>query len=334
MSTPEQTLTQPVHRSAPGAGLEIAVLIPCYNEAVTIGRVVADFRAALPDATVYVYDNNSSDGTAAVAADAGAVVRAVRPQGKGHVIRRMFSDIEADVYLLVDGDDTYDAAAAPDLVQRLLEDELDMVVAVREDPPDADAYPFGHRLGNRLLTGTVGWMFDDVFTDMLSGYRAFSRRFVKSFPALATGFETETELTIHALELRMPVGEEPTAYTPRPVGSESKLSTYRDGFRILFTILRLYEAERPLQFFSIVAALLATTSVVLAIPLLRTYLETGLVPRFPTAFLAASIMVLAVLAFTSGIVLETVTRGRREMKRLFYLSHPGPGSATRDAEGA
>ena len=302
----------------------MAVLIPCLDEATTIGKVVADFRSALPDATVYVFDNASTDDTAQVAAAAGAVVRSVDRRGKGNVVRRMFADVEADLYVLVDGDDTYNAAAAPRLIERLVRDGLDMVVGVREPVDPADSYRFGHRLGNRLLTGAVAFVFDDEFTDMLSGFRVLSRRFVKSFPALASGFETETELTVHALELRMPTGEEPTTYSARPTGSQSKLSTVGDGLRILFTIARLYEMERPLAFFSMVGALLAAVSVILAVPLVTTYLDTGLVPRFPTAILSASIMVLAFLAVTSGIILETVTRGRRELKNLLYLSYPAP----------
>lgn len=302
----------------------VAVVVPCLNEAATIGTVVTDFRRSLPGATIYVYDNGSTDDTAGVAEAAGAIVRHVAQRGKGNVVRRMFADVDADVYVLVDGDATYEAAAAPRLVGRLREEGLDMVVGVREPEDGSTTYRPGHALGNRLLTGAVGAVFGDTFTDVLSGYRVLSRRFVKSFPALATGFETETELTVHALELRMPCGEEPTRYAARPDGSESKLSTYRDGWRILLAIVRLFEAERPLRFFSVVAALLAATSIVLAIPLIATYLDTGLVPRFPTAFLAASIMVLAALALTSGIILETVTRGRRELKRLAYLAYPGP----------
>lgn len=306
------------------AEISVAVLIPCLDEATTIGTVVADFRAALPDATIYVYDNGSRDATAQVATAAGAVVRTVGRRGKGHVVRRMFADVEADLYLLVDGDDTYDAAAAPRLIDRLVRDGLDMVVGTREPAGPDHSYRFGHRLGNRLLTSAVAFVFEDEFTDMLSGFRVLSRRFVKSFPALASGFETETELTVHALELRMPTGEEATTYSARPTGSQSKLRTVGDGVRILFTIARLYETERPFAFFSVVGAVLATVSVILAIPLVGTYLDTGLVPRFPTAILAASIMILAFLAITSGIILETVTRGRRELKNLMYLSYPAP----------
>ena len=302
----------------------LAVLIPCYNEAAAIGQVVRDFRGALPTATIYVYDNNSSDATVEVAGAAGAVVRAERLQGKGNVVRRMFADIEADVYVLVDGDATYDAASAPGLIGRLLADNLDMVVASRVHT-DAQAYRRGHRFGNRMLTGFVAWLFGKSFTDILSGYRVFSRRFVKSFPALSKGFETETELTVHALELRMPVAEVDTPYGVRPEGSASKLSTYRDGFRILRLILALHKHERPFQFFATVAFLLAMFSVGLAVPIVLEWLRTGLVPRFPTAILATGVMILACLSLTAGVILETVTRGRLEVRRLFYLQIPAFG---------
>jgi glycosyltransferase involved in cell wall biosynthesis len=308
--------------------LSIAVLVPCYNEAVAIRRVVEEFRAALPEATVYVFDNNSRDDTGAVAAAAGARVRKVMLQGKGNVVRRAFADVDADVYLMVDGDGTYDAASAPLLVSTLLERHHDMVVAVRVASQQA-AYRRGHVLGNRVLTGFLGWLFGRSCEDVLSGYRAFSRRFVKSFPVLTGGFEIETELTVHALELKMSVGTVTAPYSERPAGSSSKLSTYRDGFRILFTMLRLFSAERPLAFFGLVALGLAATSVVLAAPLLVTYLETGLVPRFPTAILASGMMIMAALSATAGLVLDTVTRGRREMKLLAYLRIGSPPSADR-----
>jgi glycosyltransferase involved in cell wall biosynthesis len=302
----------------------LAVLIPCYNEAAAIGQVVRDFRIALPTATIYVYDNNSSDATVEIAAAAGAVVRTERLQGKGNVVRRMFADIAADVYVLVDGDATYDAASAPRLVARLLEDNLDMVVGSRVHT-DAQAYRRGHRFGNRMLTGFVAWLFGKSFTDILSGYRVFSRRFVKSFPALSKGFETETELTVHALELRMPVAEMETPYGVRPEGSASKLSTYRDGFRILRLILTLHKHERPFQFFATVAFVLALIAVGLAVPIVLEWLRTGLVPRFPTAILATGVMILACLSLTAGVILETVTRGRLEVRRLFYLQIPASG---------
>jgi glycosyltransferase involved in cell wall biosynthesis len=298
------------------AAPRIAVLIPCYNEEVAIPRVVAAFRAALPQATIYVYDNNSRDGTRAAAAAAGAVVRTETQQGKGHVVRRMFADIEADAYVLVDGDDTYDAGAVPEMLRLLFDERFDMVTGVRVTDA-AGAYRPGHRFGNAVLTGMVRWVFGNRITDMLSGYRVFSRRFVKSFPALAAGFETETEFTVHALELRLPVGELRTAYKERPVGSTSKLNTWRDGLRILRTILLLVQRERPLMFFSAAAILLA-------LPLLATFLETGLVPRLPTAVLATGLALLSFLSLASGLILDTVSRGRLEAKRLAYLALPAP----------
>jgi len=306
---------------------KIAVLIPCYNEAVTIGQVVNDFRTALPAATVYVYDNNSTDSTSQTAREAGAEVRLETLQGKGNVIRRMFADIEADVYVMVDGDDTYDAPCAPAMIEHLIEHQLDMVNGARVTDIEA-AYRPGHRWGNRLLTGFVATIFGNRINDMLSGYRVFSRRFVKSFPALSSGFETETELTVHALELRMQVAEMETRYKDRPEGSISKLSTVKDGVRILKTILHLIKEERPLQFFSMIAASLALISILLAIPILLTYLETGLVPRFPTAILCSALMLLAFLSFYAGLILNTVTTARREFKRLVYLRIPlmGPGA--------
>jgi glycosyltransferase involved in cell wall biosynthesis len=299
----------------------LAVLVPCFNEAAAIGQVVRDFRAAVPAATVYVYDNNSSDATVEIAGAAGAVVRTERLQGKGNVVRRMFADVEADVYVLVDGDATYDAASAPRLIARLLDDDLDMVVGSRVHT-DAQAYRRGHRFGNRMLTGFVAWLFGKSFTDILSGYRVFSRRFVKSFPALSKGFETETELTVHALELRMPVAEVETPYGVRPEGSASKLSTYRDGFRILRLILSLHKHERPFQFFATLALVLALISVGLALPIVLEWLRTGLVPRLPTAILATGVMILGCLSLTAGVILETVTRGRLEVRRLIYLQIP------------
>jgi len=301
----------------------IAVLIPCYNEEAAIGSVVRDFRAALPDALIYVYDNNSRDRTAAAAAEAGAIVRHESLQGKGNVVRRMFADVEADVYVMVDGDDTYHAASAPALIHKLLAEQLDMVNAARVTDVQA-AYRPGHRFGNLMLTALVAFVFGKRTADMLSGYRVFSRRFVKSFPTLVTGFEIETELTVHALEMRMPIAEVATPYKDRPAGSVSKLSTFKDGFRILFMIGKLVKEERPLESFSLTAVVLALFSVILAWPVLLTYLETGLVPRLPTAVLSMGLMILAFLAVASGLILETVTRGRREMKRIAYLSHPAP----------
>ncbi|MEM7451960.1 MAG: glycosyltransferase family 2 protein [Pseudomonadota bacterium] len=301
---------------------DIAVLVPCYNEAATIGTVVEDFRTALPDATIYVYDNNSSDDTKAIAAAAGAVVRTETRQGKGHVVRRMFADIEADVYVLVDGDDTYDAPAAPKLVDRLVDDGLDMVTGTRAASSDA-AYRTGHRFGNRLLTGLVAFSFGSEVSDMLSGYRVLSRRFVKSFPLLSGGFEIETEMTVHALELGMPQAEVTTDYKERPEGSESKLNTYGDGLKILVTIVRMLKEERPLAFFGSLFVLLAAAAIILAIPIVITFINTGEVPRFPTAILATGMMLLAFLSLVCGLILATVTRGRQELKRLRYLQIPG-----------
>ena len=306
------------------ASLRVAVLVPCYNEDAAVATVVRDFRAALPGAAIYVYDNNSRDRTVEVARAAGAIVRGEPLQGKGNVVRRMFADIEADVYVLVDGDATYHAASAPTMIDRLVRERLDMVVGCRMDSEQA-AYRAGHRLGNALFTGSVARLFGNRFTDILSGYRVFSRRFVKSFPALAKGFEIETELTVHALELRMPIAEMNTPYGARPAGSQSKLSTFRDGFRILRMMALLFKDERPLQCFSIVFGVLAAVALILAVPIVQTYMETGLVPRFPTAILATGIMLLAFLSLTCGFVLDTVTHGRRELKRLSYLSIPGPG---------
>jgi glycosyltransferase involved in cell wall biosynthesis len=307
---------------------QVAVLVPCYNEERAIAKVVADFRAALPDAAIYVYDNNSTDRTVEVARGAGAVVRRETYQGKGHVVRRMFNDVEADVYVLVDGDATYDAPSAAAMIAKLIEERLDMVVAARIDQETA-AYRRGHRTGNRLLTGFVAHMFGRSFTDILSGYRVFSRRFVKSFPILSGGFEIETELTVHALELELPVGELATPYYSRPLGSASKLSTYSDGFRILWTVLKLYRAERPLSLFGAFGVALAIMSIGLAIPIVITYVQEGLVPRLPTAILSTGLMLLGFLSIACGLILDTVTRGRREIKLLAYLALRAPGEERR-----
>lgn len=315
-------------RQAESLAPRVAVLVPCRNEAATIADVVKSFQRAIPDALVHVYDNNSTDDTRRIAANAGAIVRSEPLQGKGNVVRRMFADIEAEVYVLVDGDGTYDAASASSMVELLLHDSLDMVNGARV-ATDSNAYRPGHAFGNKLLTRTVGLVFGNRVRDMLSGYRVLSRRFVKSFPALATGFESETEITVHALELRLPMAEVDTPYRDRPTGSESKLRTFRDGFRILKTIVLLVKEERPLQFFFVVGAALAVTSLVLAWPLLTVYLETGLVPRFPTAVLATGLMILAFLSCITGLVLDTVTLGRRELKRLHYLSFRGPTTSER-----
>ena len=305
-------------------GPRIAVLLPCYNEEAAIGQTVAGFRTALPGARIYVYDNHSSDRTREVAAEAGAVVRTERMQGKGHVVRRMFADIEADIYVMADGDMTYDAAAAPALVRCVVDEQLDMVVGSRKSEAD-EAYRRGHRFGNRLLTGILAQIFGRTFSDILSGYRVFSRRFVKSFPALSRGFEIETEISVHALELAMPVAEVETAYGARPEGSESKLSTYRDGWRIMRTIGHLFRIERPVLFYGSFGLALALAAMVLATPLAVTYAETGLVPRFPTAILVTGMMVVAALSFMTGLILDTVVRGRREVRRLHYLSFPAVG---------
>ena len=304
----------------------IAVLLPCYNEATAIAQTIAGFRAALPDAVIYVYDNNSMDDTRAVAATAGAVVRSEKMQGKGNVVRRMFADVDADVYVMADGDATYDAAVAPALVKQLLDDNLDMVVGARKSEVEV-AYRRGHKLGNAMLTGMLTQLFGRSFSDILSGYRVFSRRFVKSFPVLSSGFEIETEISVHALELRMPVAEQVTAYAARPEGSESKLNTYRDGWRILNTIVTLFRIERPLLFFGGVGLAFGVVAVILAVPLIMTYMHTGLVPRLPTAVLVVGLMILAALSFTCGLILDTVVRGRREVRRLAYLSFSAPGNA-------
>jgi glycosyltransferase involved in cell wall biosynthesis len=303
----------------------IAVLLPCYNEEAAIAQTIAGFFAALPGATVYVYDNNSQDRTVEVASAAGAVVRTERQQGKGHVVRRMFADVDADVYVMADGDLTYDPTAAPAMVEALLTDQLDMVVGTRQHE-EKDAYRGGHVLGNKLFTGLLSGLFGRSFTDIFSGYRVFSRRFVKSFPVLSSGFEIETEMSVHALELRMPVGEQVTIYFARPEGSLSKLSTYRDGWRILKTIVTLYRLERPVLFFGSIGALLIAAALLLSIPLVLTYLDTGLVPRLPTAILITGIVIVATLCFFAGLILDTVTRGRREMRRLAYLAHQAPGA--------
>jgi glycosyltransferase involved in cell wall biosynthesis len=315
----EQSI-EPVAAAA-GGQLRTAILVPCFNEAPTVAQVIADFRAAVPEAAIYVYDNNSTDRTVEIAEQSGAVVGRESRQGKGNVLRRMFRDIDADVYVLVDGDATYDAASARRLIAELVGGNYDMAVGVRVGQGET-VYRRGHRFGNRMLTGFVDGIFGTDLRDMLSGYRVFSRRFVKSFPALSSGFEIETELTIHALELELPIIEIDTPYYARPAGSASKLHTGRDGVRIMFTILQLYRSERPLAFFAIVGALLATISVALAIPIFITYLTIGLVPRIPTAILSTGLMILAFLSIAIGFVLDTVTRGRREMKLLAYLAQP------------
>ncbi|GBR49513.1 glycosyltransferase family 2 protein [Gluconobacter roseus] len=306
--------------------LRVVVLVPCYNEETAIPLVIRDFQAALPDYPIYVYDNNSSDRTAEVARAAGAIVRTESMQGKGHVIRRMFADIEADFYILVDGDATYEAAAAPRLLECAYQGGFDMVNGARVTDREA-AYRRGHVLGNRVLTGLVTSVFGRRLSDMLSGYRVFSRRFVKSFPALSAGFETETELTVHALELAMPISEVPTTYIERPAGSFSKLRTYHDGFRILTTIVNLVKQERPLLFFTILCVLFFLAGALLGIPVVLEFLRTGLVPRLPTAVLATGLIMLSALSAACGLILDTVALGRREMKRMAYLNYPAPPRA-------
>ena len=300
---------------------EIAVLVPCFNEELTVGKTVAAFRKALPSATIYVYDNNSTDRTIDVAQAAGAVVRSEPRQGKGNVVRRMFADIDADIFVLVDGDATYEAQAAPRMVRRAIEENLDFVNGARVSR-SIEAYRRGHRFGNYVLTAMVRNIFGRQFTDMLSGYKVFSRRYVKSFPAMSRGFEIETELTVHALELRMPSAEELTAYGERPSGSVSKLNTFRDGARILRLIFDLVRNERPLQFFGLVGAVLILIAVVLMIPLAKTFFETGLVPRLPTAVLAIGLIIVGFLSWLAGLILDVVATMRNEVKRLAYLSYP------------
>ena len=298
----------------------IAVLVPCYNEALTVGRVVAEFRQALPGCAIYVYDNRSTDGTGDIARAAGAQVRREPRPGKGVVVRRMFAEIDADIYVMTDGDATYDATRAPEMVALLVADDLDLVTGVRDDEGHDAAYRRGHRFGNRVFNALLGLLFGERPTDMFSGYRVLSRRFVKSFPVEARGFEIETELTVHALELRVPAAEIRTRYFERPEGSSSKLSTYRDGFRILATMARMFRDVKPLPFFSGFAALLAVVGLTLGAGVIVEYMATGLVPRLPTAVLATGLMLLASLSFASGIILDSVARGRRETKRLAYLA--------------
>lgn len=305
--------------------LRLAVILPCYNEAGAIEKTIDDFRLFLPEATIYVYDNNSSDESVKVSQEHGAVVRIEPEQGKGNVVRRMFADIEADAYILCDADDTYSADRVREMVNALFENNYDMIVGARREQEEA-AYRLGHRFGNRLLTRCVAWIFGNKFSDMLSGYRVFSRRFVKSFPTMTTGFEIETEFTIHALTLRMPSLEIDVPYKARPEGTESKLRTYHDGTRILSLIILLFKEYRPFLFFTTIAILLAILSTGLSIPVILEFAETGLVPRFPTAILSTGIMLCAVLSFVCGILLDSVSRMRLETKRLHYLMHPSPNA--------
>jgi glycosyltransferase involved in cell wall biosynthesis len=305
----------------PAERLRIAAIVPCYNEEVAVASVVRDLRGSIPNVEVYVYDNASTDGTRQAAVAAGAHVRTEERRGKGNVVRRAFADIDADVYLLIDGDGTYDATRARTLVDTLLAGPYDHVVGVREEISDT-AYRVGHAAGNRLLNRITSLIFRSRVTDMLSGYRVFSRRFVKSFPALSREFEIETELTIHAMGLRVPQREVPVGFTDRPIGSESKLRTFRDGFRILGTILRLAHYERPALAYGFVSLLLVALGLVLGLPVVAEYLRTGLVPRFPTAFLASSLMVLSAISLIVGLLQDAVRRSREESSRLWYLSFP------------
>ncbi|MEJ8811729.1 glycosyltransferase family 2 protein [Variovorax ureilyticus] len=317
-------------------GNHVALVVPCYNEEATIAEVIRSFRGAMPSIDIYVFDNHSNDRTSEIAKNEGASVISVSLRGKGNVVRRMFADVDADIYVMVDGDATYDAASVHSMVDKLLDERLDMVVGCRETAvaQSALAYRRGHQWGNRMLTESVAKIFGGAFTDMLSGYRVFSRRYAKSFPALSHGFEIETELTVHALELRMPYGEVATSYGSRPEGSESKLSTYRDGFKISLTIARLYISERPLAFFGICAAFFSALSVLLSIPIFIEYLEHGLVPRLPTAVLSAALMLMAMLSVSCGLVLDNVTRGRREVKRLIYLATGSGSPFSKQSESA
>lgn len=304
--------------------MRVAVLLPCYNEEAAIGKTIAGFREHLPDAVIYVFDNNSKDRTVEIAREAGAIVSTVTQQGKGNVVRRMFADVEADVYLMADGDLTYDPAAAPAMVAKLWDEQLDMVVGTRHHERE-DAYRGGHVLGNKAFTGLLAWLFGRSFSDIFSGYRAFSRRYAKSFPALSAGFETETEMSVHALELKMPVGEVATRYGARPEGSASKLNTYRDGWRILKTIVTLFRVEEPRAFYGTLALAIQLTAIGLAVPLFVTYFETGLVPRLPTAVLVTGMTIVALLTFFAGLTLSAIKRGRTEVRRLAYLGQPAPG---------
>ncbi len=318
---------------SPAEDLQIAVIVPCFNEAAAIGKVVSDFRASLPTATIYVYDNNSTDDTSKVAAAAGAEVRRETRRGKGNVVRRMFQDIDADVYVMVDGDDTYDASVAGKLVDKLVAENLDMLVGRRVETHQA-AYRMGHRLGNRVLTGLVAWLFGSQIEDMLSGYRVFSRRFVKSFPSFSREFEIETELTVHAMQMKMALAEVETNYKERPPGSVSKLRTFRDGWRILVTIINLMRNERPLLFFSLIGLLFILVGAGLALPVFLEYLETGYVRRFPTAILSFSLGVVAVISIATGLILDLVAHVRREAKKLSYLSYSAPRAALDSAASA
>lgn len=311
-----------VNQATTTESYKLAVLLPCYNEGPAIRKVVEDFRSVLPDATIYVYDNRSIDNTSEEALAAGAVVRREEWPGKGNVVRRMFSDIDADIYLMADGDGTYDHTMAPQMIQKLIDNHLDMVVGTRRDVYE-NAHRKGHGFGNKLFNGLYRSLFGPLFNDIFSGYRIFSRRFVKSFPAVSSGFEIETEMSVHASQLRMPIAEIPTQYGARQEGTASKLRTVRDGLRILFTFLILFKEIRPARFFGVLAVTLFFISIALSIPLLLTYLETGLVPRFPTAILATGLSLLGGIFMVSGLILDSVARGRLEQKRMWYVTNPG-----------
>lgn len=303
---------------------KVAILLPCHNEEGAISGVIKAFRKVMPDADIYAYDNASTDNTYAEAKAAGAIVGREMRKGKGNVVRRMFADIDADIYVMADGDGTYDAEALPAMVDHLVHDNLDMIVGTRAKDEDEEVYRAGHRFGNRMLNTLVHLSFGQIFTDMLSGYRVFSRRFVKSFPSISQGFEIETELTIHALQQRLPVAEIPTRYYKRAGGTQSKLSTYRDGFRILNFILFFLKEGRPFFFFGLISLLLAILSLAIGIPVVLEFLETGLVPRLPSAVLSMGLMISAVLSFICAVILDSVSNARQEQKRLRYLAYSAP----------
>lgn len=299
--------------------LRVVAIVPCHNEEITVAKVVRDLKAAVPTMDVYVYDNNSTDATIERALEAGAIVRREERKGKGNVIRRAFSDIDADIYVTIDGDDTYEAADLPDMIEKLLSGPYDHILGVRQDDPELTAYRPGHAAGNKMFNQLTGWLFHDTVTDMLSGYRVFSRRFVKSFPAMSRQFEIETELTVHMMALRLPVAEHPVGFRDRPEGSESKLSTVGDGVRILRTIAQLVTHERPTLFYGLLSGLLAIVALILGIPVIVDFAQTGLVPRFPSAILAAALMTLAFLMASVGLILDGLRKARRETARLHYL---------------
>lgn len=302
----------------------VAVVIPCLNEEDAIASVVREFRTALPEAAIYVCDNGSSDDTGGRAREAGALVVHEPAAGKGNAVKRLFADIDAQVYVLVDGDGTYDAGDAPDMVRRVEQEHFDVVIGSRRDSYGHSDSRVGHELGNRMITNAVNVLFNVELEDILSGYRVMSRRYVKSAPILVSGFEVETMLTIHALEVGANMTELPTTYRSRPHGTASKLRTWRDGFRILHTIVYFFKEIRPFRFFSVIAALFAGAGLVLGVPVILEFMETGLVPRFPTALLATGLMVLASISLVSGMILDSVALQRREWKRLAYLGFPGP----------